>query len=183
MTSGTDPDEPFIPGNAGTVAQGCEVKIADLATGEPLGPNQDGEICVRGSKLFAGYLHNEKASLEAFDRDGWYRTGDIGHYDDRERIFITDRLKEVVRIGIDNHYINISPVEIEMYLLTHPAIAELAVVGINNKAGTHWPRAYVVLKPDVTGVTGEQIEKFVSGSFYKLFSFYGFLYHNNVYTV
>ncbi|CAG2175240.1 unnamed protein product, partial [Oppiella nova] len=70
-------------------------------------------------------------------------------------------LKEVVRIGIDNHYINISPVEIEQFLLTHPSIAEVAVVGVNNKSGTHWPRAYVILKPGVTGITAEGIEKFV----------------------
>ena len=89
----------------------------------------------------------------------------IGHYDDRERVFITDRVKEVIRIGIDNHYINISPVEIEQFLLTHPSIAEVVVVGVNNKAGTHWPRAYVVRKTGNT-VTGHEIEKYVSGMCY-----------------
>ncbi|CAG2109625.1 unnamed protein product, partial [Medioppia subpectinata] len=162
VTTGSNTYEDYIPGNTGNVAPGCEVKVIDLNTGESLGPNQDGEICVRGNKLFAGYLNNEKATKEAIDKDGWYRTGDIGRYDERERIFITDRLKEVVRIGIGNHYINISPVEIEQYLLTHPSIAEVIVVGVNNKSGTHWPRAYVVLKPNVSGITSTQIEKYVS---------------------
>ncbi|CAG2117093.1 unnamed protein product [Medioppia subpectinata] len=162
VTGGSDPNEEFIPGNAGNVAPGCEVKIVDSNTGESLGTNQDGEICVRGNKLFAGYFNNEKATKAAFDENGWYRTGDIGRYDERERIFITDRLKEVVRIGIGNHYINISPVEIEQYLLTHPSIAEVAVVGVNNKSGTHWPRAYVVLKPNLSDITSTQIEKYVS---------------------
>jgi long-subunit acyl-CoA synthetase (AMP-forming) len=165
VTTGSNTSDEFIPGNAGTVAPGCELKIIDLTTGESLGPGRDGEICVRGNKLFAGYLDNEKANLEAIDRDGWYRTGDIGRYDSKERLFITDRLKEVVRIGIDNHYINISPVEIEQFLLTHPSIAEVAVVGVNNKSGTHWPRAYVILKPGVTGTTAEGIEKFVFGMY------------------
>ncbi|CAG2176190.1 unnamed protein product, partial [Oppiella nova] len=97
----------------------------------------------------------------AVDGEGWYRTGDIGHYDEKERLFITDRLKEVVRIGVDNHYINISPVEIEQYVLTHPAVAEVTVVGVNNRAGTHRPRAYVIVKEGNT-VSAEELQKFVS---------------------
>ncbi|CAG2181793.1 unnamed protein product, partial [Oppiella nova] len=97
----------------------------------------------------------------AVDGEGWYRTGDIGHYDEKERLFITDRLKEVVRIGVDNHYINISPVEIEQYVLTHPAVAEVAVVGVNNRAGTHRPRAYVVLQSGHT-VSADDLQIFVS---------------------
>ncbi|CAG2179281.1 unnamed protein product, partial [Oppiella nova] len=123
VTNGSDYNDEYIPGNTGTVAPGCQLKVIDLTTGESLGPGRDGEICIRGNKLFVGYLDNETANLEAFDRDGWYHTGDIGRYDLRERLFIVDRLKEVVRIGIDNHYINISPVEIEQFLLTHPSIA------------------------------------------------------------
>ena len=162
VTSGSDSDIEYIPGNAGNVSEGTEVKIIDIKTGESLGHNIDGEICVRGNKMFSGYLNNEKASKEAFDRDGWYRTGDIGHYDEKERIFITDRLKQVIRIGVDNHYINISPVEIEMFLLTHKSIAEVCVVGVNNKTGTHWPRAYVVIKEGQT-VNEYEIQKYVSG--------------------
>ena len=166
VSSGPDPNDPFIPGNVGKVCPGTEVKIVDLSTGEALGPNIDGEICVRSNKMFSGYLNNPKATAEAFDSEGWYRTGDIGHYDESERIFITDRLKEVVRIGIDNHYINISPVEIEQFLLTHKSIAEVAVVGVNNRTGTHWPRAYVVLKEGQTA-TEKEIQKFVSGMTYR----------------
>lgn len=113
--------------------------------------------------MFCGYLKEGKVSLEAFDNEGWYHSGDIGHYDEKGRIFITDRLKEVVRIGVDNHYINISPVEIELFLLTHKSIAEVAVVGVNNKTGTHWPRAYVLLKEGHTA-TEQEIQKFVSGN-------------------
>ncbi|CAG2102903.1 unnamed protein product [Medioppia subpectinata] len=151
----------YEPGNCGHITPGIELKVIDLTTGESLGPNHDGEICIRGANLITGYRNNTKAWTEAMDGEGWYRTGDIGHYDDRECIFITDRLKEVVRIGVGQHYINISPVEIEQYLLTHPSIAEVAVVGVNNKAGTHRPRAYVVLKIEHI-VTSAEIEKFVS---------------------
>ncbi|XP_054153125.1 uncharacterized protein LOC128951863 [Oppia nitens] len=162
VSTGSKINDKFESGNVGQVAPGCELKICDLSTGQPLCPNQDGEICIRGNKLFMGYLDSDdRINREAIDEDGWYRTGDIGHYDQRERLFITDRLKEVVRIGIDNHYINMSPVEIEMFVLTHPAVSEVAVVGVNNSAGTHWPRAYVVRKPGHT-VTGDDIVKFVA---------------------
>ncbi|CAG2174193.1 unnamed protein product, partial [Oppiella nova] len=80
----------YIPGSLGPISPGTEVKVVDLSTGATLGPNTDGEVCVRGNKLFAGYLNNEKAYREAVDGEGWYRTGDIGHYDERENIFITD---------------------------------------------------------------------------------------------
>ncbi|CAG2107844.1 unnamed protein product [Medioppia subpectinata] len=162
VTDGSDLNDEFIPGNTGNVSPGCEVKVIDLNTGESVGPNQDGEICVRGEKLFAGYLNNEMATKAAINRDGWYRTGDIGRYDDRERIFITDRLKDVFHVVVNNHYMNVSPVEIEQHLLTHPSIAEVAVVGVNNKAGTQWPRAYVVLKANVSNITGTQIDEYVS---------------------
>jgi len=154
-----------MSGSLGPISPGSEVKVVDLSTGAALGANTDGEICVRGNKMFAGYLNNEKAYREAVDGEGWYRTGDIGHYDERENIFITDRLKEVIRIGVGNQYINISPVEIEQYLLTHPSIAECAVVGVNNRAGTHWPRAYVVQKVGAPVVNETDIEKFVAGIF------------------
>ena len=158
---GNDTDE-FIPGCVGRVAAGIQLKIVDITTGQSVGPDIDGEICVKSDKMFAGYLNNAKATEEAFDSEGWYHTGDIGHYDSEERLYITDRLKEVVRIGVDNHYINISPVEIEMFLLTHPAIAEVAVVGVDNRTGTHWPRAYVVLKEGQTA-TELDIQNFVKG--------------------
>ncbi|XP_054152823.1 uncharacterized protein LOC128951600 [Oppia nitens] len=163
VSTGGNINDKFESGNVGQVAPGCQLKICDLSTGEPLGPNQDGEICVRGNNVFMGYLDSDnRINLEAIDEDGWYRTGDIGHYDQRERLFLTDRLKEVIRIGIDNHYVNISPVEIEMFVLTHPAVSEVVVVGVNNSAGCHWPRAYVVRKQQGHTVTGDDIDKFVA---------------------
>ncbi|XP_054152554.1 uncharacterized protein LOC128951330 [Oppia nitens] len=152
----------LIPGNVGRVSPGGELKIIDLNTGASLGANSDGEICIRGVRLFMGYLDNDTANRVAIDADGWYRTGDIGYYDNRERLFITGRVKEVIRVGVDNHYVNINPSEIEMFVLTHPSIAEVAVVGVNNIAGTHWPRAYVVLKQGHSVIGGDDIKKYVS---------------------
>ena len=163
VASGADLDEQFIPGNVGPVVAGLELKVIDLKTGESLGPNTDGEICIKGKRLFAGYLNEGEISYEAFDSEGWYRTGDIGHYDEKEYLFITDRVKEVMRINYGDHLINISPVEIEHFLLTHKSIAEVAVVGVFNRAGTHCPRAYVVLKQGHTA-TDQEVKKFVAGN-------------------
>jgi len=77
-------------GCVGVVSANTELKIVDLNSGKSLGPNIDGEICLRGPKMFAGYLHNENATRNAIDSEGWFHTRDIGRYDKQERIFITD---------------------------------------------------------------------------------------------
>ncbi len=70
-----------------------------MKTGQSLGPNNDGKVCVRGPQMFSGYLNNIEVIKEAIDSDGWLHTGDIAHYDQNERIFITDRLKEMIKFG------------------------------------------------------------------------------------
>ncbi|XP_054152787.1 uncharacterized protein LOC128951566 [Oppia nitens] len=163
ITAGRNIADEFKSGNCGPVSPGTECKVADLATGQPLGPNSDGELCVRGLKLFAGYVNNDRAFGEAFDSDGWYMTGDIGHYDLSGNIYITDRLKEIIRVADGNLYVNVSPVEIEQFLLTHPSIAEAAVVDVNNRSGSQWPRAYVKLNSGQTTVVSDiDIKKFVA---------------------
>ena len=95
----------------------------------------------------------------AFDRDGWYRSGDIGHHDKNERIYVKGRLQEAIRIGINEHYKNMSPEQIEeTILLHHAAIHDVAVVGVNNKFSTQWPRAYLVVKEGKTAIN-EEIHK------------------------
>ena len=86
----------YIPGNLGRPAHNTEIKIIDIYNGQSLGPNIDGEICVKGPKMFSGYLNNVIATNEAIDQNGWLHTADIGHYDNKNRIFITDRLKTIV---------------------------------------------------------------------------------------
>src|SRR5882724_8326308 len=118
ITAVSKTDAEYIPGSVGILSANTMVKIVDMNTSKNVGPNLDGEVCVKGNKMFSGYINNDEASKEAFDRDGWYRTGDIGHYDEKERIFITDRVMLMMTISIGNNIkYNISPVEIEMFLL------------------------------------------------------------------
>jgi 4-coumarate--CoA ligase len=151
-------DTEFIPGNVGHVSRITELKIVDINTGLSLGPNIDGEIWVRGPQMFSGYLNNIEATKETIDSDGWLHTGDIGHYDQNERIFITDRIKEMIKyLGFP-----VSPVEIEQFLLTHESVVEVAVVGIKHEIQNQWPRAYVKLK-DGKSATEEELKKYVAG--------------------
>jgi len=143
-------------GCVGSVSANTELKIVDLNSGKSLGPNIDGEIYVRGPKMFSGYLNNEIETKNAIDSDGWFHTGDIGHYDEQERLFITDRLKELIKYKAWS----VSPVEIESLLLTHKSVEAVVVVGVKHKTDGQLPRAYVKKHSEVTE---EERIKFVEG--------------------
>jgi len=131
------------PGSVGEVLPNTECKVVDWATGEEVGPGQDGEILVRGPQVMKGYLNNPTATANTIDEDGWLHTGDIGVMDDRGYIKITDRKKDMFIIGGFNAY----PAEIENELLTHPAIAQAAVVGVPDDRMGEVGCAFVVLRP------------------------------------
>jgi fatty-acyl-CoA synthase len=101
-----------------------QVQIQD-DQGRELPPGQTGEICVIGPAVFAGYYENPEANAKAF-RDGWFRTGDLGHRDEEGFVYITGRASDMYISGGSNIY----PREIEEKILTHPAIAEVAVLGV-----------------------------------------------------
>jgi long-subunit acyl-CoA synthetase (AMP-forming) len=148
----------FIPGSFGQISQTTELKIVDINNGQTLGPNKKGEICLRGPKMFSGYLNNIEATKKTIDSDGWFHTGDIGHYDQNERIFITDSIKDIIK------YRNwpVFPAEIEQILLTHESVAEVVVIGIKHEIENQWPRAYVRLK-EGKKAKEEELKKYVSG--------------------
>ena len=111
-------------GTCGFERTGMQVQIQDdQGTEVPAG--QTGEICVVGPAVFAGYHDNPEANAKAF-RDGWFRTGDLGHMDAEGFVYITGRASDMYISGGSNIY----PREIEEKVLTHPAIAEVAVLGV-----------------------------------------------------
>jgi acyl-CoA synthetase (AMP-forming)/AMP-acid ligase II len=101
-----------------------QVSIQDDQSRE-LAAGETGEICVCGPAVFAGYYNNPEANAKAF-RDGWFRTGDLGYMDQEGFLYITGRVSDMYISGGSNIY----PREIEEKILTHPAIAEVAVVGV-----------------------------------------------------
>ena len=93
--------------------------------GRELKPFETGEICVIGPAVFAGYYDNPEANAKAF-RDGWFRTGDLGHMDEEGFVYITGRASDMYISGGSNIY----PREVEEKILTHPCIGEVAIVGV-----------------------------------------------------
>jgi len=111
-------------GTCGFERTGMQVQIQD-DEGRELKPFETGEICVIGPGVFAGYYDNPGANAKAF-RDGWFRTGDLGHMDEEGFVYITGRTSDMYISGGSNIY----PREVEEKILTHPAIGEVAVLGV-----------------------------------------------------
>ncbi len=133
----------FKPGSVGVTAPSTELRIVHPASGEDLGPDEDGELWVRGPQVMKGYLNNPAATAVTLDEDGWLHTGDIGHVDSDGHVFVVDRLKELIKYK----GFQVPPAELESLLLTHPAVADAAVVGLPDEEAGEIPAGYVVLKP------------------------------------
>jgi len=114
-------------------------------------PNEMGEICLKGPKVFKGYWKNPEATAEAL-RGGWFHTGDIGTLDEEGYLYIMDRKKDMIISGGEN----IASPEVERVIYELPEVLEAAVVGIPHPKWLEVPKAYVVLKPGAT-ITRETI--------------------------
>jgi 4-coumarate--CoA ligase len=145
------------PGTIGVLVPNTECRIVDPESGDDLGVGEDGEIWIRGPLVMAGYLNNEAATRGTIDDDGWLHTGDIGHVEDDGHFVIVDRLKELIKYK----GFQVPPAELEALLLTHPAVADAAVIGIPDDEAGELPKAFIALKPD-TEVSAEEIQQFVA---------------------
>ena len=137
---------PLKPGSAGRVVPDTEVKLIDVATGEPVSPGKEGELLIRGPQIMKGYLGRPEETAACLDGDGWYHTGDVGYVDPDGFFFIVDRTKELIKYK----GLQVAPAELEALLVTHPAILDAAVVRVADEEAGEVPKAYVVLKPDAT---------------------------------
>ena len=139
-----------LPGSIGQPIIGVEVAIMDEAD-QQLPAGKDGEIVVRGHNVMKGYYKRPEATAAAI-RDGWFHTGDIGRRDEQGNFFVVDRLKDMVIRGGFNVY----PRELEEVLMTHPAIALVAVIGVPHEVHGEEINAVLVLKPG-GAATSEEI--------------------------
>ena len=128
--------------SAGKAIAGVEIEVRDPASGEPVPTGQPGEIWVRSEQVMGGYWGKPEATTAAITADGWYRSGDGGHLDADGYVFVTDRIKDMIISGGENIY----PAEIERVLAEHPAIADVAVIGVPDERWGEVPRAVVVLR-------------------------------------
>lgn len=125
------------------------------AAGAQVGPGGRGEVCVRGPQVMAGYWQNAAATAAAIDADGWFHTGDVGQMDDDGYIYVVDRVKDMVITGGENVY----PAEVESVLYSHPAIAEVAVLGLPDDKWGEAVTAVVALAPDAS-LTLDELREF-----------------------
>ena len=133
-------------GSAGRTPPFTELRVVDDAGATVSIPGQRGEVLARGPNVMKGYWRQPEATAAAIDRDGWFHTGDIGYLDEDGFLFIADRLKDMVISGGENVY----PAEVESALYAHPAIAEIAVIGLPDAQWGEAVVAVVALKPGAT---------------------------------
>jgi 4-coumarate--CoA ligase len=139
-------------GSVGRLLPSMAVKFMEGGTEVPVG--EQGEICLKGPNIFRGYYKNAEATAQSFDAEGWYHTGDVGYIDQHDNIFITDRIKELIKY---NGY-QVSPAQLEGLLLRHPAVSDVAVIGVySTEKATELPRAYIV--PAEGYSAGKELQK------------------------
>jgi acyl-CoA synthetase (AMP-forming)/AMP-acid ligase II len=133
-------------GSTGQLVPNTEAKVVDLATGEALGRNQDGELCFRGPQVMRGYLNAPEATAQMVDPDGWLHSGDVGHVDDDGYFYVVDRVKELIKYK----GLQIAPAELEAVLISHPTIADAAVVRVADEEAGEVPKAFVVATAELS---------------------------------
>jgi acyl-CoA synthetase (AMP-forming)/AMP-acid ligase II len=150
-------DDPALlkAGSVGEPIANTECRVVDPETGRDAAPGADGEIWIRGPQVMRGYLKRPEDTRAVLDDDGWLRSGDIGHADADGHFFIVDRLKELIKYK----GMQVPPAELEAVLLSHPAVADAAVVPLADAEAGEIPRAFVVRKGNATA---EELIAFVA---------------------
>ncbi|MGH8931982.1 MAG: AMP-binding protein [Egibacteraceae bacterium] len=156
--SPTDRDNPenrHRPGSVGMLVASTEVRIIDPTTGGKCGPDQVGELWIRGPQVMRGYLNQPGATAATIDPEEWMRTGDLGRIDADGWVFLVDRVKELIKYKA----YQVAPAELEALLIAHPAVADAAVIPKPDVRAGEIPKAYIV---PATEVTVEELMAYVA---------------------
>ncbi|MEV5487757.1 4-coumarate--CoA ligase family protein [Streptomyces bobili] len=146
-------------GTVGKLIAGTEMRVVSLDDPDKdLGVGETGEILIRGPQIMKGYLGRPDATAAMIDGDGWLHTGDIGRVDDGGWLFVVDRVKELIKYK----GFQVAPAELEALLLTHPGIADAAVIGEYNDDGNEVPHAYVVRQPTAPDLAEGEVAMYVA---------------------
>ena len=138
-------DGPDRPESIGPPAPGVECRVIDCATGIDVPPGRAGELLVRSPAQMRGYLNNQAATAATIDAHGWLHTGDVVRVDSDGWFHVVDRVKELIKYK----GLQVPPAELEQILLTHPAVADAAVIGCPDEEAGELPKALVVLREPV----------------------------------
>jgi long-chain acyl-CoA synthetase len=151
-----DPDGPreHLLRSAGKPYDWMELRIVDPASGEALGPEEIGEVQVRGASVTPGYFGREEETAATIDPDGWLHTGDGGYLDQDGYLFLTDRIKDMIVSGAENVY----PGEVEEVLAQHPDVSEVAVFGLPDERWGELVTAAVVGRENTALSTDELLD-------------------------
>ncbi len=147
----------YRPGTSGVTVSNTESRIVDPVTGEDQGVGDRGELWVRGPQVMTGYLNNDEATAGTIDADGWLHTGDVAIIDEHGHMSIVDRLKELIKFK----GFQVAPAELEALLITHPKVADVAVIGVPDDEAGEIPKAFVTVVEGET-ITLEEIQALVS---------------------
>jgi fatty-acyl-CoA synthase len=142
---------------------GMELKVIDPTTGSPVAHGEQGELCVRGYSLMQGYYKKPEETAKTIDQDGWLHTGDLATQREDGSIRFLGRIKDMLKVGGEN----VDPAEVELFLSTHPAVAQVQIVGVPDKRLSEVACACVIPKSGCV-VTNDDLAAFSKG---KLASF------------
>lgn len=149
-----DEDDETRATTCGRPLNGVQLRVVDPNTGQSVPPGVPGEMLIKGFSVFDGYWKSPEANREAFDADNWFHTGDLCVMDDAGRISYRGRIKDTLKVGGEN----VSAMEIESYLSTHPAILIAQVVGVPDAKLSEVVAAFLQIKPGTTCTEQEIIE-------------------------
>ncbi|MDQ2090147.1 AMP-binding protein [Marimonas arenosa] len=138
--SHSSPKDRARPGASGLTVANTECRVIDPETGQDVAPGAEGELWVRGPQVMKGYWKNPEATAETLDADGWLHTGDIVRFDEDGFMYVTDRLKELIKYK----GFQVAPAELEAALITHPKVADVGVIGVPDDEAGEIPLAFVV---------------------------------------
>ncbi|MFF3375748.1 4-coumarate--CoA ligase family protein [Streptomyces sp. NPDC002680] len=147
------------PGTVGRLLPSTEMRILSLDDPDrDADADEAGEIVIRGPQVMKGYLGNPDATAAMIDDDGWLHTGDVGRVDADGWLFVVDRVKELIKYK----GFQVAPAELEALLLTHPGIADAAVIGVYNADNNEVPHAYVVRQPSAPDLSEGEVMMYVA---------------------
>jgi acyl-CoA synthetase (AMP-forming)/AMP-acid ligase II len=144
------------PGSIGRPVAQTECRIVDPVGGIDVDAGERGELWIRGPQVMRGYLHNPDATAETIDAHGWLRTGDVAIRDEDGYFRIVDRLKELIKY---KGY-QVPPAELEALIVSHPEVADVAVIGVPDEEAGEVPKAFVV--PAGSGLDADALRAWVA---------------------
>jgi len=152
------PGDRVLPGSIGVLVPNCLAKIVDEnGNSLPSGIENRGELWISGPNVMKEYLNNKTATANTINPDGFLRTGDIAMVDGNGYFYIVDRLKELIKYK----GFQVPPAELEALLITHPFIADAAVIPVECPESGEIPRAYIIQKPN-SNLTEEELQEWFS---------------------